>query len=193
MLIALSFITALIFSSSLFFYFLAKEKQKNGEIIGKFERCESEINFLRSEKKEIEAKFEEKINFLRQKLQYFEKESELLNQSKENLEKDPDICEKAKQVEFNGADSNKMLIKTLANVIRSKVKNLLTSMINSNEDRYKIVAHIHTFQKTTAGLHIASRCLWNTATDNFLTITTQGVNCDVLIVIFLCYTDLGNI
>jgi DNA recombination protein RmuC len=90
--IFLSFLSSLILSSSIFFYFLAREKQKNseylGEIKGQLKKSENEIIFLREEKGRQEEKFEEKINYLSKELHFFEKESELLKQSKAGLEKE---------------------------------------------------------------------------------------------------------
>jgi ABC-type xylose transport system permease subunit len=65
--------------------------------------------------------------------------------------------------------------------------------MGSGEERYKIVVHLTVFQSKATGLYIASRCLWNTHTDNSVTLRMYGVDCDILIVVFLCYTDLGAI
>jgi DNA recombination protein RmuC len=75
------------FSFPLFFYFLSKEKQRSSSSLGQLARAENEIEFLRLEKRKSEEKFEEKIDFLQQKLLQFEKQSELLKQVAEQLEK----------------------------------------------------------------------------------------------------------
>ncbi|CAF4653173.1 unnamed protein product, partial [Rotaria magnacalcarata] len=75
----------------------------------------------------------------------------------------------------------------------SKVKHYLSSTIGGSAQRYKIVVHLTVFQKIPAGLHVASRCLWDTRTDNSVTIKMQGVDCDILVVVFLCHTDVRAI
>jgi len=82
MAIALTFIITIILV-----YFLFKERSRSGELNGLFLRTENEVNFLRLEKEKIEKKSEEKINSLQEKLLYFEKQNELLNQAQQQLEK----------------------------------------------------------------------------------------------------------
>ena len=57
----------------------------------------------------------------------------------------------------------------------------------------RVVVHLTVFPTKAVGLHVASRCLWDIHTDNSITIKMQGVDCNFLIVIFLCYTELGAI
>ena len=96
MLIALSFITVIILVSSIFFYFLAQEKQKHGVIRGKYEAGEREINFLRSEKKEFENRSENKVHNLQEKLNFFQKESEILKNQQRQFEKEKEEFSKDK-------------------------------------------------------------------------------------------------
>ncbi len=68
-------------------YFSMSEKQRTALFRGQFERAENEINFLRLEKKSVEEKSSEKINFLQEKLLQFEKQNALLKQSGEQFER----------------------------------------------------------------------------------------------------------
>ena len=110
---------------------------------------------------------------------------------KNYLEQDSQICEQSKQIRFNSDHSYKMQLTILGNIILAKVKNLISSMGVIGAERYKILIHFSVFQKEMTELCIASRCLWNSVTDNFITIKMHGTDCDILIVIFLCYTELG--
>ena len=95
-----------------------------------------------------------------------------------------------KRILFNSGITYTTQITTLGNLVRSKVKGHLSSTTGSGDERYKIVVHLTVFPTTAEGLHVASRCLWNSHTDNSITIKMQGVDCDILIIVFLCYTDL---
>lgn len=112
---------------------------------------------------------------------------------KHEIEHDLHIRAHTKRMQFNSGVLYATQITTLGNLVRSKVKSHLSSATGSGDERYKIVVHLTVFPTTAAGLHVASRCLWNTHTDNSITIKMQGVDCDILIIVFLCYTDLGAI
>ncbi|CAF4218875.1 unnamed protein product [Rotaria sp. Silwood2] len=86
---------------------------------------------------------------------------------------------------------HKAQLTILGNLVRSKIKSHLSSSTGYDDKRYKLVVHLTVYSRNTTGLHVASRCLWNTCTDNSITIKMQGVDCNILIVVFLCYTDLG--
>ena len=112
---------------------------------------------------------------------------------KQEVEQDLQIRAQAKRLQFNTGITYTTQLTTLVNQVRNKVKAHLTTLMGLGKERYKIVVQVSVFQTNAAGLHVASRCLWNTQTDNSVTIKMQGVDCDVLIVVFLCYTDLGAI
>ncbi|CAF0889027.1 unnamed protein product [Rotaria sp. Silwood1] len=112
---------------------------------------------------------------------------------KNEIEQDIHIYAHTKRMQFNSDNTYKAQLTILGNLVRSKVKSHLSSSIGSGDQRYKIVVHLTVYQRTSSGLHVASRCLWNTCTDNSITIKMQGVDCNILIVVFLCYTDLGAI
>ncbi|CAF0941851.1 unnamed protein product [Rotaria sordida] len=112
---------------------------------------------------------------------------------KNEIEQDIHIYAHTKQMQFNSDNTYKAQLTTLGNLVRSKVKAYLSSSIGSDNERYKIVVSLTVYSKTSSGLHVASRCLWNTSTDNSITIKMQGVDCNIIIVVFLCYTDLGVI
>lgn len=112
---------------------------------------------------------------------------------KHELEQDTQIRAQSKRIQFNSGVTYTTQLTTLSNLARTKVKSHLSSVMNPGEERYKIVVQLHVFQALAGGLHIASRCLWNTLTDNSITLRMQGIDCDLLFVVFLCYTDVGLI
>jgi hypothetical protein len=110
---------------------------------------------------------------------------------KQELENDKQIRAQAKRIQFNTGVTYTTQLTKLSNLVRTKIKSYVASMMNSGEERYKIVVQLNVFPTVASGLHIASRCLWNTLTDNSITLRMQGIDCNLLIVAFLCYTDLG--
>jgi len=112
---------------------------------------------------------------------------------KHEIEQDIHIRAHSKRIQFNFGVTYGTQLTTLGNLVRSKIKSHLSSTTGSGDERYKIVVSLTIFPTTAAGLHVASRCLWDTRTDNSITIKMQGVDCDILIIAFLCYTELGAI
>ena len=112
---------------------------------------------------------------------------------KQEVEQDIHIRAQAKRLQFTAGITYTSQLSALVNLVRNKVKTHLTMLMGLGKERYKIVVQVTVFQNNVAGLHVASRCLWNTQTDNSITIKMQGVDCDVLFVVFLCYTDVGAI
>jgi hypothetical protein len=112
---------------------------------------------------------------------------------KQEVEQDIQIRAQVKRLQFITGITYTTQLTTLVNQVRNKIKSHLTTLMGVGKERYKIVVQVAVFQHNAAGLHVASRCLWNTQTDNSVTIKLQGIDCDVLIVAFLCYTDLGAI
>ena len=89
---------------------------------------------------------------------------------KHEIEHDLHIRAHTKRMQFNSGILYATQLTTLGNLVRSKVKSHLSSATGSGDERYKIVVHLTIFPTTAAGLHVASRCLWNTHTDNSITI-----------------------
>lgn len=112
---------------------------------------------------------------------------------KHEIEQDIHIRAHSNRIQFNGSMTYAAQITSLGNLVRTKIKSHLSSTSGSGDDRYKIIVHLTVFPTTAAGLHVASRCLWNAQTDNSITVKMQGVDCNILIIAFLCYTDLGAI
>jgi hypothetical protein len=110
---------------------------------------------------------------------------------RQELENDKQIRAQAKRIQFNSGVTYTTQLTRLSNLVRTKIKSHVATVMNSNGERYKIVVQLSVFPTVSSGLHIASRCLWNTVTDNSITLRMQGVDCNLLIVAFLCYTDLG--
>jgi hypothetical protein len=112
---------------------------------------------------------------------------------KHEIEQDIHIRAHTKRIKFNSGAKYATKLTMLGNLIRAKIKSHLSSATGSGDERYKIIVHLTIFPTTAGGLHVASRCLWNVLTDNSITIKMQGVDCDILVIAFLCYTDLGAI
>ncbi|CAF4519972.1 unnamed protein product [Rotaria sp. Silwood2] len=111
----------------------------------------------------------------------------------QQLEQNKEICTQAKQLKFNSGITYTKQLKTLVYQVQLKIRQYLSLTMGPGEERYKIVVNITVFPKTASGLFIGSRCLWNTATDKSITIQMEGVDCNILIVAYLFYTDLGAI
>ncbi len=112
---------------------------------------------------------------------------------KHEIEQDIHIRTHSKRIQFNSGVTYATQLTTLGNLVRARIKSHLSSPTGSGDERYKIIVHLTVFPATAGGLHVTSRCLWNTTTDNAITIKMQGVDCDILMIAFLCYTDLGAI
>lgn len=109
---------------------------------------------------------------------------------KKDLGEDKEIVEKAKNLQFNTGENYAEQLTSLGDLVRSKVKgNLASERQHYQNDRYKIVVHLTVIPRQTIGLNIASRCLWNARTDNSLTLKMSGIDCDILIIVFLCFID----
>ncbi|CAF3689685.1 unnamed protein product [Rotaria socialis] len=110
-----------------------------------------------------------------------------------SIERDLTIYNLTQQMQFNSGQIYSILLNTVVLSVKSKVKQFLASTASSDEERYKIVVNVSVFPKTATGLCIDARCLWNTATDNSITVQMKGVDCNILIVAYVFYTDLGAI
>ncbi|CAF1317896.1 unnamed protein product [Rotaria magnacalcarata] len=112
---------------------------------------------------------------------------------KQSIERDLAICKLTQQMQFNSGQRYSILLNAVVHSVKSKVKQFLASTSSSDDERYKIVVNVTVFPKTATGLCIDARCLWNTATDNSITVQMKGVDCNILIVAYVFYTDLGAI
>mmetsp|Transcript_27595 Transcript_27595/g.40612 ORF Transcript_27595/g.40612 Transcript_27595/m.40612 type:complete len:152 (-) Transcript_27595:1691-2146(-) len=70
-------------------------------------------------------------------------------------------------VEYNTADDFESLSKDIADKIKTKCKNTL------NLPRYKLIVQVTIGQKKDQGVSITSRCLWDTSTDNYASVSYQ--------------------
>lgn len=130
MLIALSFAILIIFILTIFsLIFLAKEKQRGGINFGKLESAQKEILSLREEKKELSEKFEKKLNFLQERLAFFEKESEVLKSQRRNLENEKASFDK---------DKVAILSKLSEDLMRKNIQNQNEFRKNQQEEIAKI-------------------------------------------------------
>lgn len=131
-------------SVPVFFYFLAKEKQKASLAFGELKRAENEIEFLRSEKQKVEGKAAEKIDFLQQKLLQFETQNELLKQAQNQLEKQRQEWQQ---------DKDLMLTQLSAELIKKNHEQQNKISENQQENIKKITENLFkNFENVTAKL-----------------------------------------
>lgn len=78
-------------------FLISKEKQNSAKTRGALEHCQDEIEFLRKEKNNNEEKFNDKINFLQDKILEFEKQNSLLLQEKRQLSQEKQDWKKDKE------------------------------------------------------------------------------------------------
>ncbi|CAM9245675.1 unnamed protein product [Discosporangium mesarthrocarpum] len=88
-----------------------------------------------------------------------------------------ELCEK----EYNSEDAKEWSL-NIADTIREAVKKL-------NIPRYKIVVQVTIGEMKNQGVRVASRCLWDTATDNYASVDfkTQSLWCSAMV--FGVYTE----
>ncbi|CAF0757357.1 unnamed protein product [Adineta steineri] len=98
------------------------------------------------------------------------------NLLRQGLEQDIEIRAQTKRLQFNSGITYTQQLKKLGDLIRSKAKSHVSLMTNQIEERYKIVVQLTVFQTKTGGLHVSSRCLWNSQTDNSITFKMYGVD-----------------
>ena len=108
---------------------------------------------------------------------------------KHDLEQDVHIRAQANRIQFNAGITYTTQLTSLNSLVQSKVKAHLSSGRNSDGGHYKTIVHLTIFPTTANGLHVASRCLWNRKTDHSITFKMQGLDCDILIIVFLCYDE----
>jgi hypothetical protein len=75
------------------------------------------------------------------------------------------------------------LSKDIADKIKEKIKSTL------NIPRYKLVTQVTIGQSKDQGVRITSRCLWDTATDNYATASFQNQHIWASVIFFGLYTD----
>ena len=80
-------------------------------------------------------------------------------------------------------DELENLSKDVADKIKEKCKQSL------NIPRYKILVQVTIGQKKDQGVKITSRCLWDTATDNYATVSFQNQHIWASAIVFGLYAD----
>jgi translation initiation factor 2 alpha subunit (eIF-2alpha) len=73
--------------------------------------------------------------------------------------------------------------KTIADKIKEQCKSLM------NIPRYKIMVQVTIGQMKDQGVKITSRCLWDTTTDNYATVSFQNQHVWASAIVFAMYTD----
>jgi tctex1 domain-containing protein 2 len=72
-------------------------------------------------------------------------------------------------------------------IISDKVREEVNASIDKS--RYKIIVQTVIGQNADQGVRIASRCLWDPTTDNYVSATYTNATCFCNILVFACYTD----
>lgn len=80
-------------------------------------------------------------------------------------------------------DEFESLSKSIADKIKEKIKCTL------NLPRYKLMTQVTIGQSKDQGVRITSRCLWDTATDNYATASFQNQHIWASAIVFAFYTD----
>ena len=78
---------------------------------------------------------------------------------------DSKVDEKMMEDWLDDGEDFEGMSKSIANLIKNEVKNTL------NIQRYKVVVQVTIGQRKDQGVRITSRCLWDTTTDNYASIS----------------------
>lgn len=76
---------------------------------------------------------------------------------------------------------------TLSKGIADKIKEQCITMMNI--PRYKIIVQVTIGQMKDQGVKITSRCLWDTTTDNYATVSFRNQHNWASAIVFAMYTD----
>lgn len=76
---------------------------------------------------------------------------------------------------------------TLSKGIADKIKEQCKTAMNV--PRYKIMVQVTIGQMKDQGIKITSRCLWDTTTDNYATVSFQNQHIWASAIVFAMYTD----
>ena len=79
------------------------------------------------------------------------------------------------------------LHQTLSKGIADKIKEQCKTAMNV--PRYKIMVQVTIGQMKDQGIKITSRCLWDTTTDNYATVSFQNQHIWASAIVFAMYTD----
>lgn len=74
------------------------------------------------------------------------------------------------------------LIRELGNEVQQHIVRL-------GYERYKLVTHIVVTEAADQGIRVCSRCLWDTATDNYATYTFSNESMHVCVIVFGLYWE----
>uniref|UniRef100_A0A7R9YER0 Uncharacterized protein n=1 Tax=Pinguiococcus pyrenoidosus TaxID=172671 RepID=A0A7R9YER0_9STRA len=80
-------------------------------------------------------------------------------------------------------EESKDLSLGLCELIKERVKE------GTNIPRYKIVVQVTIGEMRDQGVRVASRCLWDTSTDNYTSATYTNTSLWAVAIVFGCYTD----
>ncbi|KAL3815483.1 hypothetical protein ACHAXA_000720, partial [Cyclostephanos tholiformis] len=82
---------------------------------------------------------------------------------------------------------DKQIFETLSKSIADKIKEQCKTSMNI--PRYKIIVQVTIGQMKDQGIKITSRCLWDTATDNYASVSFQKQHIWASAIVFAMYTD----
>merc|ERR1712014_141155 len=86
-----------------------------------------------------------------------------------------------KEKEYDAADA-KMWTLDLSNEIKAAVKTL-------NIPRYKIIVQVVIGEQASQGIRVASKCLWDTSSDNWASYTYENPSLFAVGMVFGCYYE----
>ncbi|XP_020848802.1 dynein light chain Tctex-type 5 [Phascolarctos cinereus] len=93
-----------------------------------------------------------------------------------------DVLTNYLQEEKYEPDLCRQMTKTIAEVVKARVKDLLIP-------RYKLVVIIHIGQLNNQSLHIGSRCLWDDANDTFASFVFRNTSLFALATVYAVYLE----
>ena len=84
----------------------------------------------------------------------------------------------------------KAKVKALTELIKSAVLAIDPSTgLSSWIPRYKVVVQVTMGERKDQDVRVASRCLWNTETDNYASAAMENTTTWCSVVVFACYTE----
>ena len=80
-------------------------------------------------------------------------------------------------------------VEVLSKDIADKIKGACKDILGMPHSRYKLIVQVTIGQTKDQGVRIVSRCLWDTATDNYASATYRGPHVWASALVFGLYTE----
>jgi len=91
------------------------------------------------------------------------------------------LTEKLKDKDYNAEDSKQWTLE-LCNEIKQSVKEL-------NIPRYKVIVQVVIGENSGQGIRVASKCLWDTSSDNWASFSYKNPSLFAVAMVFGCYYE----